>query len=221
MGILSIGTYFLNREKDKWRENANSLTTLYNLEKQAVRKWKDAEGQSRARAQTAEATAEALNSYLPELREEFDGLKKELQNLETYISTTLTTTGEVSAQLTDTLYIYRSDTIRAQTFEKRDTWSYHRGIVFEDSVQLSYEIKDSVSFVTYWEGRNIFRRGTLQIEGISYNPNTTISGLRNIKIPPPRRRKISIGPSIQYGIDANGEFNFNFGFSVQYSLIRL
>lgn len=194
---------------------------LINLKNQQIEVWKDKEGKSRARAKVAIATAEAAKAVYPELLEENKNLKKDLSNLETALLVATNTSGSFTTVLTDTVYQTKTDTVFAKTFTYSDKWSKFHGKVLPNDITIDYEVRDSLTFTSYYKGQNFFRKGELVIEGVSHNPKTSITGLQNIKIVKPRKRNISIGPTFNYGINGTGGFTWNIGIGVQWKWIEL
>ncbi|MFB6454445.1 DUF6549 family protein [Chitinophaga sp. Hz27] len=120
----------------------------------------------------------------------------------------------------DTIYIKNPiktvDTIR---FDYDDKWVSIHGS-WEDSLTLSYAMRDSIWFVHYRKKKGLFRKEEM-MDGFSVNPHTSISGLSAINTGAHQRAplRISIGPSLGYYY-AGGRFSWSIGVGVQYNIIR-
>ena len=226
--FLLVATIFLGMlllrscgANDEMKDQVSSYKSLYDLEHQKAVVFKDKSDKWRARATAAEATAEAVKDVVPEMIAKIDGLKKDLSNAENIIATSTVSEGSISTVLIDTIYIDRNDTIQAKTFTYNDEWSKFNGRIYGNNIDFNYQVRDSITFYQFYKGKTFFKRGELTIEGISHNPNTQISGLMNIKIIEPKRRKISIGPTFTYGFSSNGAMTWNIGIGVQWKWIEL
>ncbi len=120
----------------------------------------------------------------------------------------------------DTVYISNAtrnqDTIQ---FDYDDKWISIHG-KWNDSLTLSYAMRDSIWFVNYRKKKGLFRREEF-MDGFSANPHTSISGLTAISTGTHQRKpmRISIGPSLGYHY-AGGRFSWSVGVGIQYNIIR-
>ncbi|RAJ75528.1 hypothetical protein CLV59_109142 [Chitinophaga dinghuensis] len=120
----------------------------------------------------------------------------------------------------DTVYISKAvktnDTLQ---FDYDDKWISIHG-KWNDSLILSYAMRDSIWFVNYWKKKGLFRREEF-MDGFSANPHTSISGLTAISTGSHQRKpmRISIGPSLGYHY-AGGKFSWSVGVGIQYNIIR-
>lgn len=212
--LLALVSRSCNNARD-YKAKSESYLNLIEMEQQGVEKWKDKEGKSRARAETAEATAEAVSAFIPELQKEIERLKKDNSNLRAYISATTYSSGEVSAPLSDTVVIIKTDTVKIKKFSYTDKWSKFEGSILSNEINFKYLVKDSITFTSYLKGKK------LVLEGVSHNPNTELTGLRHIEVIQPKKKKLSFGPTISYGLGNDGQFTWNIGLGVQWKLFEL
>jgi hypothetical protein len=202
------------------RSDVESLNALARLQTDSAKLWRDDAGRSRARADVAVANLDAVKqvygSELNAVASEVKGLKRSLKNLETYTVTNMVTKGEITAGLRDTTIV---NNVPAKTFGYSDDW-INMSAIITDSVSLKYQVRDSLSFVYYYERRGLFKKPALVIDAISHNPSSTITGIRNIRIQPPKRQKIGIGLYGGYGMSQFG-LSPQVGIGVYYKLLEL
>jgi hypothetical protein len=198
------------------RTERDSYKSLADAQVKEVKYWQDKEGRSRAQAQAAEASTKSIlhvhNTEMQDLRKQITGLNKNISNLKSYISTRVSTADTVFIPLRDTVY----SNVSSKTFNYKDEWTSIDGLIVNDSVSLKYQVKDSLTFVTYYKKQGLFKPKLLMIDGISYNPNSRITGLKNITVAQPRPKRFSIGPYLGYDITRG----VSIGIGVQYSVIR-
>jgi len=178
---------------------ADSAISLLEAERKGTKTWQDEAGRWRAQAQVGEATnkmiAETYAGEVKALRGQFDGLKTNLSNLKQYITTKVETSGTVTTVLRDTVYINQGDTTQAKTFLYSDEWLMLDGTIFDDSIKVSYYVKDSLTFVSYYKKRKLtelFKKPELLIDAISYNPHSRVSKIRSLAVAPPRNKRIVV-----------------------------
>jgi|GEM_PF-7102461 len=120
----------------------------------------------------------------------------------------------------DTIFIKEqvkpADTLQ---FDYEDKWISIHG-KWNDSLMLSYAMRDSIWFVNYWKKKGLFRKEEF-MDGFSANPHTSISGLSAISTGSRKQApmRISIGPSLGYHY-AGGKFSWSVGVGIQYNIIR-
>lgn len=193
----------------------DSYRSLAESSQKEVKYWKDKDGLSHARAQSAEATTKAILEFqkneIKDLQKQIGGLNKNLSNLNNYITTGVKTSDTIFVTLRDTISV---GNIRKRLFTYTDEWSRIDGEIDSIGLRLSYEVRDSLTFVSYYKKQGLFKPKKLFIEGISYNPHTRITGLKNIQVAQPRRKRFGIGPYI--GLDVQGKPSIGIG--LQYNI---
>lgn len=198
------------------RTEIDSYKSLAEASQKEVKYWKDKEGRSHAQAQAAEATTKAIlevhNNEMQDLRKQIKGLNRNVSNLNNYITTGVKTTDTVFTVLRDTVY----NNIAGKSFSYNDEWTNIEGLLINDSASLQYQVRDSLTFVTFYKKQGLFKPKLLVIEGISYNPHTSITGLKNITVAQPRRKRFGVGPYI--GIDFRGRPSIGIG--LQYNVFN-
>ncbi|MVT11389.1 DUF6549 family protein [Chitinophaga tropicalis] len=186
-----------------------------------VRTWQDEAGRWRAEATSTQVANKDLQEFFhmeaEQIRKDFN-LK--LKNVTGYLRANLQTSGTVTIKPdSGTTVIVRnpsgSDTAH---FRYRDHWSKFDATLLNNKLTLDYQTRDSVAFAMSRKRRSLFGPKRAVLEGISYNPNSTIAGITGIEIKAPNYRW-SIGPCAAYGWMGNRWSLFT-GVSVQYSLIK-
>lgn len=181
--IAGLGCYtFVLHSK---LESISDYKTLYESKSKENKVWKDQYGYWRNRAETVEITKENLQDIkeLQHLSSEFEGLKKNLKNLETYINANTVTEIHKTVKLRDsTIYSVDSVPIRIPVFSYKDKWESVRGAIVDDSITLNISHMDSLSIVQYWDRRWLLAKKKYFIEIKSDNPNTRIVYQKSIMV---------------------------------------
>jgi len=189
-------------------DDFHSSQNIHKITSNEAKYWRDKEGKSHARATVAESNLEiakqALGDELTSLAKEVSGLKKNLKNLESYISVRMTASGTAITTLRDTVLIRDSVAYNAKTFEWKDKWTKIGGTIRDTTVNLEYKVRDSLTFITYYHSNGFLRPKSLTLDAISHNPNSTITGIKNVKITSLKRRRPRLGFYAGYGMGAVG-----------------
>ena len=182
-----------------------------------VKLWKNQEGLSRARAGVAEADRDILEQAYGEqfraMRKELDIKSKQLQSA-TFIKTQ--TSGSIKTITRDSLIYLDTTQVKAKVFQFRDRWATINGIFSRDSLSLNYSFVDSLTIATSWRRKHLFANRELQIDALSSNPYSSITGLSSLTVRDPKKSRVGIGPFV--GIGLNGKPVIGIG--VQYSLLK-
>jgi hypothetical protein len=169
--------------------------------------WRDKEGRSRAELQTVEL---AMGTLKQTHKAELDSLKGDfdfkLRNLQSSTNVSTTTT--------QTVYLTQVDTVFYPHYVYRDKWTYIDLKFKTDVPELTYSIRDSISFIQHYKRESLFGRKVLYIDGVSYNPNTQITGIKNLRIKE-NPSKYSLG--LQIGYSLRGIY---LGVGLNYSLLE-
>lgn len=204
IGIIIIERGMIRNLNDDFRSSQN----LHELALKEAKYWRDKDGKSRARAIVAESNLEvaksALEDELTTLAKEISGLKKNLKNLESYISVGLTTLGTATAILRDTVLIRDSVTHNVKAFGWMDKWAKIDGTIQDTTVNLEYKVRDSLTFTTYYQSNGLFKPRSLMMDAISHNPNSAITGIKNVKITSLKRRRPRLSFYAGYGVGPAG-----------------
>jgi hypothetical protein len=209
-----------HQDKKNIKDDLRSSQNLHALANKKAELWRDKEGKSHARATIAESNLEVAKTVLGDemksLIKEVSGLKKNLKNLESYINVNLATSGSISTGLRDTVLIHDSTKTLAKAFSWEDKWTNINGIITDTNLELNYRVRDSLTFVTYWKKNGLFKKPSLMLDAISYNPNSTITGIRNVKITTQPRRKPRLGFYLGYGVSLDGRIRPSAGVGLVY-----
>lgn len=207
------------------KSEVDSFEALARQESKDAKVWKDKEGRSHAEKEVAVATLGAVRSVmgneLGRISKEVSGLHRDLKNLEAYTVTSLVTKGEITTGLTDTVIINNNTTVDGKVFRYEDQWLKLHGLLpGDESVTINYSVRDSLSFVYFYEKAGLFGKPSLVVNAISHNPNSTITGIKNIRIQPPPRKKVII---VLYGGYGASQFGLTpqVGIGVGYKLLDL
>jgi hypothetical protein len=206
---IAVVIIIINRgSMSNLQDDFRSSQDLHELSIKEVKYWRDKEGKSHARATVAESNLEVaktvLGDELQSLSREVSGLKKNLKNLESYITVGITTSGSVIAPLRDTVLVRDSVTFTAKSFTWGDKWMQIDGMLADNTAHITYQSRDSLTFVTYYKKNGLLKTPSLMLDAISHNPNSTITGIKNVKITNIKRRRPRLGFYAGYGIGRGG-----------------
>ena len=157
-----------------------------------VEVWRDRYDRARASRVAAVLTWEEAERHY---KSEIDVLKKELGARSAESITTITTV------TTDTLTLFAIDTMEVfPTFYQKDDWIEIEATPRDGVMTAVYKVYDSISFAVVHKN-HLFKPRETFVEAISYNPNTTFTGMRTLVITERRRLwGVVAGASMGYGL---------------------
>ena len=179
--LLFYSAYRSNMEK------LRNVSSLYEAQKAAIKKWRNTSGENLVRAKAAELSAESLNMVL---NEELQALKAEVgslrRNLISYSKIQINTGGSFTAPLKDSTILQKNgDILEAQKFSFRDDYLKFDGLIQNETLISSYSIRNDFTYYHYYRrpGRspfNIFRRKEAVAEIKFNNPHTVADSIYSI-----------------------------------------
>lgn len=176
-------------------------------QKAKVKLWRDKQGRARAELKTLELELSSVKGVyeaeLQALKKDFDFKTKQLDNV-TKVSTTTT----------ETVYLTQIDTVYYPHYIYTDRWAHIDLKLKADQPELTYTIKDSVSFVQHYKRESLIGKKVLFIDGVSHNPNTQITGLSNLKV---KQSPSNISLGLQLGYYPGMVY---FGIGVNYAVLK-
>ena len=192
-------------------------------EKVLLRRWVDSEGRSRARAGVVEAEKESIKLVYEDeiniLLEQVKGLKSNLRNLNSATTVATATSGTVEVVVRDTVYVDAPEGAKVFNFE--DPYLYLDGELstISNKLSITYRITNNIRLIEYRKKSGFlgFKKETV-VEAISDNPNTTITGLTELKIKPTHKR-IGLVLYAGYGVSKDG-LGPNIGIGIGYRPFR-
>jgi hypothetical protein len=219
-GIFIYEAYDTNRIIQKNKE----LTVINNKLDNNLKIYKDENNFYRAKAETAESDIRNVRRVYEEelktLKNDFNNINKNYKNLLNVYNISLETNNKLNLiiesydKFVDTVFNENNNitNIRyTRKFTYNDDWSKFYGFYtlntndkFDDKIEINYTTTDSITLVSYFKRKNIFSSRQLYVEGKSYNPNTQISNLKEIRIDNYKEPKWSIGTQVGYGITQHG-----------------
>ncbi len=218
--VIIVVIVFVNRMAMHSAE-ISSWESVNAANQREVEIWKNEAGHYQASALSANASIDvlkaAIGSELNGLRDEVKGLKKNMSNLQSLTQLNLATSGTITTGTRDTLILNGTKYDTALAFSQKDKWADISGYALKGKSVINYKFYDSLNFVAYWERPKLFANRELKIDIISYNPNSSITGLKSYNVKPAPLSRFGAGPYV--GVDFTGRFTVGVG--VFYSLIRL
>ena len=120
------------------------------------------------------------------LTKEFNGVKKNLKNVEQVTRITASIIDTLKIPTKDSSVVINNTNYLAKTFEYKDQYNKVSGVLVNDSANIKLDIKVPLEMVVLWERSKILGirigRKKYHIEGTSKNESVKITGLENIKI---------------------------------------
>lgn len=226
IGLIAIAVLFIFEKirTNKLISKNKELELINNKLDNNLMIFKDENGFYRAKAESAESDLKTIkNVYEDELkllRKDFNNINRNYKNLNSVYNTSLKTIGSLNAiiesydKFVDTTYNNDGsiDNIKyIRKFTYNDDWANFNGEftlntnqVNLDNININYEIKDSLTLVSYYKREKLFGKRQLFVEGKSYNPNTKISNLNEIRVNNHKEPKWSLGTQAGYGLTQYG-----------------
>lgn len=195
--ILLIVVFFLLKQcRTEQKENKNLSQELAYLNDTLIYVRLD-NGFLQAEKHSAQLTVEQLQATNGNLIREIKGLKA--KNIEGITEVTSVTRDTVFASIRDTMV----DSIQSQEFTFEDRWLSLDGLIVDRDVRIHYESRDSLSLIKYWKkpdkGLKLFKKKELFINIMSYNENSTITGVKDVTISQPKTSRLGWGLNLSYG----------------------
>lgn len=197
------------------------LTGLVEASRDSARIWQDEAGRWHATATAQQVTKADLQQLLQQesqqIRQDFDVKLKNVTGL-LRAQTATSSTIIMPRDSTSTIIIRNADGSDTASFAYTDQWAEITARLDSRHLTMSYLVRDSLAFVTSWKRTGLFRPKRLEVHGISYNPNTRITGLDNITVTAPVSRW-SAGVFAGYGISPGTPPGVVAGVGIQYRLV--
>jgi hypothetical protein len=220
LGVVAIICIMVQVKSCK---QGNYYSGIISAKEDSLKIWQDEAGRWRVAATTAQVSKEDLQKFFSleskQIREDFD-LK--LKNVTGFIRANIRTTGTVTIK-TDTgtnIIVQNADGSDTARFHYSDAWVKFDATLFNNHLTIPYQTRDSVVFVSSRKNIGFLGLGSSKVilDGISYNPNSKISGITGIEVKLPDRR-FGVGPYIGYGWNGR-RWLPSAGISIHYSLIK-
>ena len=189
------------------RDRASNYEALYKQSQKKAKVWQDKAGNWRSRAETADISVRTLKDLVKngdkrfvDLSKSFEGLNKNLKNLQNLTNTNTNSIVNFTTNLRDTTIVVvqgnTSDSIPVvvQVFEWKDSLGYSTfsGQINNGEITGAMSITDSLDMVTYWKRPWLLGKKKYFTEIRSKNPATRIIYNKSIVVKPKRRRLLGI-----------------------------
>lgn len=180
--------------------------------------WKDKYGREHAKKLAVESSLGALKEHSEEeMKNLEESFQIRIKNMRSSLQASLKYSSKEKVVLKDSVITLRDTVYTAKNFHIKDSvWADIRGVVYPDSIDMSYKFYDSLTFITHYEKQGLFKPKKLKISAISQNPHASYSNLKSVTITEASPKRFSVGPHIGYDITGKPTL----GISVQYSLFR-
>lgn len=198
IAIISLSTllcmYFMGKSAN--RNQISDLQNIITTQKKESKIWKDEAGHWKNKTQAAEIKTNDALKFLSEhdarfaqISKEFEGVNKNLKNLQ-YVGFTGTSSRyEMYPSSVDTLVIFHKDTLKAKVSSYVDSlgWFSAKGIVINGEIEyLIVSTKDSLETVLV-KHKKLFKAASFTQEIKSYNPNTKVLYNESVIVNKPKK----------------------------------
>ncbi len=177
--LLLTGTIvylFLNKDTIKFHAGIGDYQIAWNTNTVPVT-FIDDSGRSHSKVNVIEVPKGNLTDVkqLEDLTDEVKGLRKNLTNLENYITISSQTIIHKTTYLRDTVY-FTSDSVlhHTKTFSQEDKFDTLRVVIKGDSAEWYRSHTDSLASALYWDRKWFLGRKKYKNEIINFNPMSKI-----------------------------------------------
>jgi hypothetical protein len=196
---------------------------IISAKEDSLKIWQDEAGRWRAEATTAQVSKKDLMVFFcaekKQIQEDFN---IKLKNVTGYLRANMETIGEVSVKADSGTQIVVCNSNGSDTaqFHYSDTWTNFDAKLFKNQLIIPYKTRDSIAFISSIKHLGFLGLGGTKamLDGISYNPNSKISGITNIEVKVPAER-VGIGPYLGYGFNGS-KWSLSAGIAIHYSLVK-
>lgn len=201
--------------------DSNHYSKLLSTQQDSTSIWKDESGRWHAATVAAQLSESELRKYYEnEVQEIRSDYNVKLKNVTAYLKAELQTHQvlRMKADTGNVINISNTNGIDTALFHYADPWLTLNAQLHSNELTIYQERRDSISFLISHTRPWIFGPSTYMVNGISYNPNTVISGLTGVTIRIPQKR-FGVGPYLGYGY-YGGKWCISGGISLHFSLIQ-
>lgn len=170
-----------------WNKNndLNSYKSLYETSNTENKIWKSKDSSWHNVAVVTEVSKSELGNIkeLQNIRNEFEGIKKSLNNIESYSKISEITTIHKNIKLRDTM-VYNVDNIKidASAFLYQDKFDTIKGIIKNNRIIFDIKHRDSLAILQLWDRKWFLGKKTKMLDIKSVNPNTIVDYQKKIEV---------------------------------------
>lgn len=172
-------------------EKAQEFEGLYKASLQETKVWKDDHDHWHSKAEDLAVSNSTLKEMIKaqdpdviRLISEVKDLKKNLSNLQSFNVVATHTETRFNVKLKDTTIGTGG---KAKLFDYRTKWDYYKGVLYNDSVFMLRQGRDSLDIAAYFTRKWFLGKKKYFSEVVSANPDTKITYNRSISVK--RKRK--------------------------------
>lgn len=171
---------------NKESARADQYELDYYLAEEEAKQWKESDSTWRAENRVLETTLEVLEKSHQIDIEAYERQIKDIKRSSNIQGITITTTTTNGHFITPVKPILNIECNHKFKLYYEDEWSIFNGLYDSGIFELDYSVGDSISYVSYWKRPGFLKKKQLFNQGISHNPNTQITGLKDIRIKIPK-----------------------------------
>jgi hypothetical protein len=110
-----------------------------------------------------------------------------LNNLVNDLNLQLSIQDFVSVPVHDTIIVAKGDSEQVKGISYRDKWLSLKGVLYPDTLKLTYAMQAGLSIATHWKPTGLFKPNYLAVNVHSDNPYLKVDGLENFQIKEKKR----------------------------------
>lgn len=187
--VLLLLLQWCNYKKDVDRVNDNLRAS-----QSEVKLWTDKFGRSHAEKERIKLTLDEIRNSIPSL---LDSIKVDFTNVKPKTITNILT---VTKHTRDTIYFDKPIDCPDFSLKLKDKWAS----IDINSKGFTYTVMDSIALVNSTKRHGFLNSKRIDtVEALSYNPNTTLTGVTSIDIIR-KERNWGIGVMAGYGMTSTG-----------------
>jgi hypothetical protein len=183
--VCGIGSYYFNKLQHAKQVHKEVLYSLDST-KQETRFYKNEYSKQVAFNQNVEMSLEALKDLQKanklEFLKQFEGLKKNLKNLESATQIESKIEGTAKAILKDTIIKEYHPIENVKHFRYVDNETFIKGIVIKDSVFLDYRMNMNLDVVVLWERKWFLGKKQYKVQATSRSEKVDILKLHSFTV---------------------------------------
>lgn len=215
--VVGVVAYFFYHTA-KLRADGDSWRSAYEASNETATVWKNKAGESQAEIKNAHVTISVLKQQqgkdiqdLREAQKTISGLKKDLSNLQSSTSVSVSTIDTIITILRDTIIINGQP---ARAFAYSDKWTKLNGYFLRDSVHVNLKVDDDLQVVQFWRRPGFLKSRELYTDVISKNPHSEVTKLKTTSVRQPVKSRFVIVAFAGVDITIQPSFGIGVGYKL-------
>jgi hypothetical protein len=234
--LLGVGLIWIVKNSLEKSDTIDTVQNNLEAQRSQTEFYKDKFGNWRGKALAAEGTIEQLaithQAEIDSIEKYFDIKIKNLQSSGS-VGTQTSIDVKIPLQKGNTMPILTQKGEKSENkdengniipnprpFKLETKWYNISGFVYPNDIDLSINVFDSISIVSYWERERFWKPKKFKTEAISYNPYTKVKFVNSMDVNRGRKPKWVVAPFIGYGMGVGFQPQPFIGIGVGYKLFE-